>query len=209
MRRRSRKPCSVPGCDDPSDSRGLCNKHYQRLLRRGSADAPVRPWTRRPARVVVPRGPTPFERLHVAIAAATETECILWRWRDKAGYARVRVPGSRAIRGAARIVCELAHGQPEEPNLVAAHSCGNGHLGCINPFHLRWATPEANAIERLTHAYAAIERGETPRYKVKLRPEDVLAIREDKRLQSVIAKQYGVSAGLISMVQRKAIWKHV
>lgn len=38
-RRLTAPPCAVDGCDTFSKSRGLCNKHYSRLLRTGTTDA--------------------------------------------------------------------------------------------------------------------------------------------------------------------------
>lgn len=37
------KKCSIINCGDKHSSRGYCNKHYQRLLKHGDAEARVRP----------------------------------------------------------------------------------------------------------------------------------------------------------------------
>lgn len=33
-------------------------------------------------------------------------------------------------------MCELVYGKPPMPKHQAAHNCGKGNLGCINPKHL-------------------------------------------------------------------------
>lgn len=48
-------------------------------------------------------------------------------------------------------MCILAHGEPPSPEHVAAHSCGQGHEGCVNPGHLRWATVAENIADTLKH----------------------------------------------------------
>jgi hypothetical protein len=52
---------------------------------------------------------------------------------------------------ASRAMCILAHGLPKDPKMMAIHSCGNGHLSCVNPRHLRWGTASDNAKDRRAH----------------------------------------------------------
>lgn len=44
---------------------------------------------------------------------------------------------------------------------------------------------------------------------VKLKPEQVLLIREDKRKLKEIAKEYGVSMTTISQIRLKKEWSHL
>lgn len=46
-----------------------------------------------------------------------------------------------------RHMCKLKNGDPPTPDHEAAHSCGNGKHGCINPNHLRWATDAENMAD--------------------------------------------------------------
>lgn len=62
-------------------------------------------------------------------------------------YNCAKMPASRAM-------CIIAHGLPENPKLQAIHSCGNGHLSCVNPKHLRWGTAADNLRDRHIHAKA-------------------------------------------------------
>ena len=51
--------------------------------------------------------------------------------------------------GAAHVTaCEHRNG-PRPEGMEAAHTCGNSQ--CVNPRHLEWKTPRANAFDRITH----------------------------------------------------------
>lgn len=55
---------------------------------------------------------------------------------------------------AARVMCIEANGEPPSDDVHAfhaAHSCGNGNIGCLNPNHLSWKTPKENQADRLIH----------------------------------------------------------
>lgn len=71
-------------------------------------------------------------------------ECILWPFNPNRDY------GSHAGAPAHRLVCIAAHGPPSDPRLQAAHLCGV--CKCVNPRHLRWATPYVNnVLDRKAH----------------------------------------------------------
>ena len=52
---------------------------------------------------------------------------------------------------ASRAMCILTHGLPQDQRLLAIHSCGNGHLSCVNPKHLRWGTSKDNTKDAKLH----------------------------------------------------------
>lgn len=133
------RKCSVETCGDPAVYRQWCSAHYLRWTRNGSlGDAllKAKPKARK-------------EWLLRAIATESE-ECIIWPFPRLAnGYALVTIEGkARLIH---RYVCEVANGPPEEKDLQAAHSCGAGRMGCINPRHLRWATATENSHDKIAH----------------------------------------------------------
>lgn len=57
----------------------------------------------------------------------------------------------RKMRWAHREMCELVNGPPPGPEYEAAHNCGNGDGGCVNPRHLKWKTKSQNRLDALKH----------------------------------------------------------
>jgi len=84
--------------------------------------------------------------LDTLMAAEPTDECIIWPFaRSEKGYALVK-RGGKMMR-AHRRICEEIYGAPATLRHQAAHRCNNGHLGCVNPKHLRWATPKENMAD--------------------------------------------------------------
>jgi hypothetical protein len=126
--------------------------------------------------------------------------CLIWPfWRDPDhGRGRVWVDGR--LLWAPNYMCTLAHGAAPADRPQAAHSCGNGHLGCIHPGHLSWKSNSENQRDRREHGRPEGAIG--PR--TRLSPEQVSAIREMKGKvpQFTLAKLVGVKRGTIEYWQR-------
>jgi hypothetical protein len=103
-------------------------------------------------------------------------------------------------------MCILAHGGPPTAEHEAAHRCGNGHLGCINPNCLRWATPEENEADKTEHD--RVKKGEA-HWKSALTEEKVRLIMTDKRGSKLIGRELGVSDSQIRLIRRGGSWNHV
>lgn len=130
--------------------------------------------------------------LDAAIAADTD-KCILWPYAvDKDGY-----PISRKHRKA----CIAAHGQPPSARYHAAHFCNN--RACVNPSHLRWASPRENILDK--EAHGTVLRGEK-HHRHKLTEEQVMAIFRDPRIQKEVAKAYGVSKATVCFIRDGKNW---
>jgi len=123
-------------------------------------------------------------------------DCLVWPFSTNArghGVLSYRTPeGKRTTTTAHRAVLIRAEGPPPDPSMYACHEpvvCHNPP--CVNPKHLRWATPYLNAMDQL------LDRTGTP----VLWPWDVDAIRASGETQDVLARRYGVSQAAISQAK--------
>jgi hypothetical protein len=186
--------CSIDGCGDPHLARGFCRKHWKLWRRYGD---PLHPH----------RKGTPLKFLK-GLLGTSEAACITWpHTRLATGYGTLLFEGRQ--KTAHRIMCRLRHGEPPTPKHEAAHSCGNGHEGCVNPNHLYWATRGENAADMVRHDRSV--RGERNSNAV-LTTEDVIRIRAlvaDGRPMVSVARDYEVSQSCIHSVCSRKTWAHI
>lgn len=184
IRRKKDQGCSVLDCDRPHKGRGLCRVHLMRLRKHGDVHA---------AQPVVQRTASPWLKAHVNHQA---DECLIWpftRAQGGPGSVTGTVVGlSRGNISASRAMCILAHGSPPSSDHVAAHNCGNGHLACVNPRHLRWATKLENAADTLIHG---TRRSAGPKGRRALTAKQIEAVRilKDQMSAADIAEIFSVS----------------
>lgn len=189
--------CVVHGCSNPVKvvSRGLCNAHYQKLMIYGDPNK---------GRMQKTRPGEPFNFATEVSRSNEKIECIFWPYaKAGAGYGTLSISGKMVY--AHRLVCEMVHGIPPTNRHEVAHSCGNGHLSCINPNHLRWATREDNLKDKIIHG--TTNRGEqSPR--AKLTKHDVLQIRSLAGVisQQKIAFKYGISQRTVWQIINRERW---
>ena len=188
--------CCVPGCANKVKNRArqLCSKHYERLRLYGDVNHT--------------NGSTPYGAAQsfyeARVLGCTTDDCLIWPYsRQGGGYGSICRHGK--WRTVASLVCEDLYGQPPTPQHEAAHSCGNGHLGCVNPRHLRWATHSENLADRVEHGTA--NRGER-HGNAKITRHDVRAIRmmAGKRSQREIAEALGTTRNIVQRVIYGETW---
>lgn len=117
--------------------------------------------------------------------------CLIWPfYRNPNGYGMLGHLGEQYW--AHRVMCEKAHGPAPSQDHEAAHSCGNGHMGCAHPKHLSWKTRSENLLDCREHGTQARSRHGSKGY---LTNEQVMAIRslKGKKTQDEIALTFGVS----------------
>lgn len=130
--------CAVAGCSSDVRANGLCTGHLHRLYRHGD-----------PLKGRVANG-RPQQYLDETVLGFTSDECLIWPFaRDGHGYARIKRDGRPQI--VCRIVCETRNGPPPTPDHQAAHICGKGKAGCVNPKHLAWKTQSENEADKFIH----------------------------------------------------------
>lgn len=189
--------CSVEACGVSAHVRGYCRDHYERWKRYGD-----------PTAGNTSKGePEAWLRDHVNHADAVE--CLVWPYarhekkRGERGYGKVHIDGEQ--RFAHRVMCELAHGVAPTERHEAAHSCGNGHVGCVNPHHLRWDTTQGNADDRRVHG---TENKGSRNGQAVLSEDDVRQIKTllGSMSQRAIAAKFGVSRWAITDIANGRRW---
>lgn len=184
--------CSIPECGKKHIAHGLCMMHYTRVRNHGTPFA---------------KGTTPngiVRRFYetVVLPHKNENDCLLWPYSiGRNGYGQMAENGK--MRTVSRLVCENVHGTPPTKKHHAAHSCGI--RACVNPMHLRWATPVENASDKILHG--THNRGEKCHFST-LTEQQVREILElkGKETQESIANRYGVTFHAISSIHRRTSW---
>lgn len=187
------RQCEVEGCGRPHRAKGFCTPHYQRFCTHGD-----------------PKGGRPTSTARGEARAwlnahknFTGDDCLIWPFgRGQRGYGKIGA--KRSTKFAHRLMCEYRHGPPPTAKHEAAHSCGRGHLGCVNPQHLSWKTRLENCADMQVHG--TVIRGER-QWKTKLTTVEVIAIRSSKGLsRKELAEKYGVHRFTIGNILRRSTW---
>lgn len=180
--------CSVEGCGEIHQAGGFCSKHYARVRKHGDAS-------------VVGSSPRPAQQFYDDVVKTYEgDDCLVWPLhRSKTGYGVMRHHGRAVI--VSRRICEETYGSPPTEKMGAAHSCGNGHLGCVNKAHVTWKTPVENAADRLVHGTAG----------VALNVDKVKQIKADAASMgtTALSRKYNVSLVTIKRIKSGETWGNV
>jgi hypothetical protein len=128
-------------------------------------------------------------------------DCLIWPfYRKPEGYGTLGHLGK--VRRAHNLMCELARGPAPTPRHQAAHSCGNGHLGCVHPKHLSWKTCRENRIDSNNHGTGAALK--TRRLTLD-RVERIKLLKGQKSLYE-LSEEFGVRPDTICKIWRGETW---
>lgn len=187
--------CKIHGCKNTATGRGWCHAHYMRWYHTGNVQADV------PLQKKAPMGAL-FQYYCEHVQNATTDECMRWPFAYNSRGRAVMKVGDKQVR-VHRYTCEEKNGPPPTPEHHAAHNCG--HDWCINPNHVRWATPSENNQDKLAHG--THNRGERHNL-AKLTEDQVQEIRrlEGRESQSSLARRFGVSAWHVNSIQKHIAW---
>lgn len=138
------------------------------------------------------------------LAYTSTEECITWPYRYTKGRPQVKL-GKKYYLNVCRLLCEGLHGPAPTDEHHAAHSCGNGHLGCVNPQHLSWKTPKENSQDRYLHGTdQANERN--PMAKLTMEKAEEIRARSLGTSTLDLAKEFGVSKSTIGKIVAGKAW---
>ena len=124
--------------------------------------------------------------------------CLIWPFS--------RIPSGYALFGGDnisvhRFMCEHKNGPQPADKPYAAHSCGRGQDGCVNPNHLDWKTNSENLIDRYRHS------GSYPRRKLTADQVDQIRALKGRARTVDIAKQFDISETNIRNIHAGKLWK--
>lgn len=174
--------CEVAGCGKKHWGKGFCQKHLHKFHKYGNPLA---------GRTSTEAGaPLAFLR---DLIENERKECVYWPYATvgKYSYGGVYYEGRQQM--AHRVGCIWLNGPAPSDVHEAAHNCGQGREGCVNPYHTRWATPKENTADQLVHG---TRRRGIQMNAAKLTPELVRALRSDMAgggTERPTAAKYGVS----------------
>ena len=189
-------PCKISGCTSLSHGLGLCIKHYKRHLKHGD-----------------PLGGSDYgvaKAFFKSLLSHADAEaCVAWPFATNGhGYGQLRQ--NKRTHLVSRLLCVALYGEPPTPTHEAAHLCGKGHEGCVNPHHLAWKTPKANQADKLLHG--TDNRGSKHCF-AKLTDDDVRTIRKEAVFRKVtydqLAARFGMSAEAVGAVYRRETYRDV
>lgn len=140
----------------------------------------------------------------LALVVHQGDECVTFPFsRNDEGYGCMSYDRKRYK--AHRLMCELRHGPAPTAEHTAAHSCGKGHEGCVNPNHLDWKTQSENVADRKTHGTQVSSRWG---YKGRLTEQQVQYVRDMRGLKShrALARELGVSNSCVTGLLTGKTW---
>ncbi len=190
----SKAICSIPGCDKKVHYRMMCAMHAKRCSKYGD-----------PHKIIMtPRGEPMRFILETAMAFEGDG-CLIWPYArsKKNGYPLINIDGR--VRVVSNYVCELAHGPAPTDKPEAAHSCGNGSLGCISPKHVSWKDRRGNIDD--TIAQGKVARAERLP-QTKLTRDQVREIRAmaGTTTQTRIARLYSIKPATVCEIIHRRKW---
>lgn len=191
---RLQRACAIDGCRLPHVARGWCDKHYRRWKAHGD-----------PLGGRTLQG-EPWRFYREVVLTCSSNFCLFWPYnRQSGGYAMLYRAEPRGHVYVHRLACAHKNGAAPTIYHEAAHSCGNGKLGCVNPHHLSWKTSKENHADKLRHG--TLRRG-TGHYAAKLTELDVRSIRAlaGTMPQSQLGARFGVSQGTIRDILHRWTW---
>ena len=187
--------CAITDCSKKATQRGWCGAHYMRWRAHGD-----------PLGGRTPDG-EPARYFQTVVLTCRSDDCLVWPYgKNNRGYALLS-QNSR-MRLVHRLACEATNGPPPTPEHQAAHSCGKGHEGCVNPNHLSWKLCAENHADKLLHG-THNRRERSPHAKLTAAQVREIRSLEGRMKSGRVAERFGVSPITVRDIQRRKTWRYL
>lgn len=133
--------------------------------------------------------------------------CWLWTgptFKKRGGYGCFTCRPHGVVQGRAHRVAWAIYRHPISPKEHVLHKCDNPL--CVNPDHLFLGDQNTNMQDKV--AKGRQTRGETHGVR-KLTENEAISIRNDQRLYTEIAEDFGISVPTVSDIKRARSWQHL
>ena len=134
------------------------------------------------------------------VLTCTSDKCLIWPYAKAHGYGYASI-GKGKPELVHRKACKVIHGPAPKTAKLCLHSCGNGHLGCVNPKHLYWGANAENARDAMAHGSI-----NSPLSEDQVR--EIRRLSQDKSINA-LADLFNVSPSVISKVIKRKSWSWV
>lgn len=190
--------CGFEDCSRKAVCKGYCDKHYRRLLRRGS----VYDYGSR----VVMSG-TALEKFHQKYKKNESTGCWLWTGSTRPNGKGVLYPRHTDDDGKSVSAHRFSHQhyRGDVAGKFVCHTCDTPL--CVNPDHLVAETHQWNMMDMRNKNRSYRGEGEDANSSV-LTNKQARQIKDSSLSQSKLAKIYGVSQTTISRIKRGESYVH-
>ena len=186
--------CAFDGCERDAVSKGYCDKHYRRLLKRGDVND-------HGSRKV--DDGNAVERFHRKYEI-DESGCWLWIGGTRLNSKGVPYPrhwsDDKKSIGAHRFSFELARGAIPK-GMYVCHKCDTPL--CVNPDHLFVGTHHDNMRDMVQKKRSFTGRGENKKGLAKLTNQQADQIRKMDISHQKLAVMFGVSATTIGRIKSR------
>ena len=190
--------CKIDGCSNDASSLHMCNMHYKRFKKHGSAMAD------KPSR----KGPD-LLRLESQTSINEATQC--WEWtgsKNAKGYGKLWFSPLQRVASAHRVSYSIRVGEIPD-GLHVLHKCDNP--GCVNPAHLFLGTNQDNMddmVRKGRHADFRGSNGGNAKLNEASAMKILTRVRSGESLGS-LADEFGVSKRTVLFIKQRITWKNI
>lgn len=107
--------------------------------------------------------------------------------------------------GAHILICTWQRGA-RPSGLVVSHICGQGHTGCVWPWHLEWDTPAGNTARMREHGTIPIGERHGRITLTEAQVREIRVRRAAGERLTVLGDEFGVDQATIYKIDRRRTW---